>query len=149
MEHVPVVTAALNPLWWIVPIILLAIFLKSPRFKGATGETLVRLAAHLRLPSESYHSIHNVTLRSLDGTTQIDHIIVSRFGIFVVETKHMKGWIFGTESDAQWTQKIFKKSFGFQNPLRQNYKHVKALEAALGVPGRAIHSVVASLDKYL
>jgi hypothetical protein len=77
-----------------------------------------------------------------DGTTQIDHIFVSCFGIFVVETKNMKGWIFGAENQAQWTQKIFRKSFRFQNPLRQNYKHAKALEAALDVPPETIHSVV-------
>ena len=29
------------------------------------------------------------------GTTQIDHILVSKYGIFVIETKNRKGWIFG------------------------------------------------------
>ena len=111
-------------------------------FKGILGETLVRLAARLRLPDDTYHSLHNITLPTPDGTTQIDHIFVSRFGIFVVETKNMKGWIFGSENQAQWTQLIFKKKFKFQNPLRQNYKHVKALEASLNVPSAAIKSVV-------
>ena len=54
----------------------------------------------------------------------------------------MKGWIFGGEHQALWTQKIYRKSFRFQNPLRQNYKHVKALEKALDVPAEVIHSVV-------
>jgi hypothetical protein len=134
--------ASLSPLWWLVPIIVVIGVLNSPWFKGAIGEVLVRLAARLRLPSDTYHGVHNVTLRTPDGTTQIDHIIVSRFGVFVVETKHMKGWIFGAERDAQWTQKIFRRSFKFQNPLRQNHKHVKALEAALGIPANVIHSVI-------
>src|SRR5690606_6749578 len=64
------------------------------------------------------------------------------YGIFVVETKNMKGWIFGGEFQAEWTQKIFKKTFKFQNPLRQNYKHIKALEEALDIPSTAIHSVI-------
>ncbi|MDZ7854092.1 MAG: nuclease-related domain-containing protein [Halomonas sp.] len=80
------------------------------------------------MPAETYKPIHNVTLPTPDGSTQIDHIFVSRFGIFVVETKNMKGWIFGDKDQAQWTQKIYRKSFRFQNPLRQNYKHVKSLE---------------------
>lgn len=129
-------------LWWVIPILLVIAVFKTPWFKGVLGEALVKFAARLRLPTETYHPIHNVTLPTPDGTTQIDHIFVSRFGIFVVETKNMKGWIFGSESQAQWTQKIFKKSFKFQSPLRQNYKHVKALEAALDVPSEAIHSVV-------
>jgi restriction system protein len=59
----------------------------------------------------------------------------------------MKGWIFGGEDEAQWTQKIFKKFFKFQNPLRQNYKHVKALELALDVPPETIRSVVVFAGK--
>lgn len=142
MDFHPIVNAAASPLWWLVPLILVIGLLQSRWFKGVTGEALVRLAAHLRLPSDAYRFVHNVTLQTPDGTTQIDHILVSRFGIFVVETKHMKGWIFGSERDAQWTQKIFRASFQFQNPLRQNYKHVKALEAVLDIPVDLIHSIV-------
>jgi len=116
--------------------------LRSARFRGLTGEALVQLAARLRLPSDTYHRFHNVTLPAPDGTTQIDHVLISKFGVFVIETKHMKGWIFGAEHDGQWTQRIFRSSFKFQNPLRQNYKHLKALEAVLGIPAHTIHSVV-------
>lgn len=129
-------------LWWVVPILLVVRIFSSPWFKGLTGEVLVKFAARLRLPAEIYHPIHNVMLPTPDGTTQIDHIFVSCFGIFVVETKNMKGWIFGGENQAQWTQKIFNQTFKFQNPLRQNYKHQKALEAALGVPIEVIRSVI-------
>lgn len=129
-------------LWWIIPFLLIVAFLKTAWFKGLLGESLVKFGAHIRLPTDVYHPIHNVTLPTPDGTTQIDHIFVSRFGIFVVETKNMKGWIFGGEHQAQWTQKVFKNSFKFQNPLRQNYKHVKTLEAALDVPPETIHSVI-------
>jgi restriction system protein len=141
MDYLPIINQIFK-LWWLIPILLAIGVLKSPWFKGILGEALVKLAAKLKLPADSYHPIHNVTLPTPDGTTQIDHIFVSRFGIFVVETKNMKGWIFGGENQAQWTQKIFKQSFKFQNPLRQNYKHVKALEATLDVPPEAIHSVV-------
>lgn len=142
MDYSPIVNEALKVLWWLVPAMLVIGFFKSSWFKGMLGEALVKLAAKLRLPADTYHPIHNVTLSTPDGSTQIDHIFVSCFGIFVVETKNMKGWIFGGENQAQWTQKIFKKSFKFQNPLRQNYKHTKALESVLDVASEAIHSVV-------
>lgn len=141
MDYSPIVNEVFK-LWWVIPILLFISIFKTPWFKGVLGEALVKLAAKLRLPEETYHRIHNVTLPTPDGTTQIDHIFVSRFGIFAVETKNMKGWIFGGENQTQWTQRIFKKSFKFQNPLRQNYKHVKALEAALEVPPESIHSVI-------
>ncbi|TCS36412.1 NERD domain-containing protein [Reinekea marinisedimentorum] len=141
MDYSPIINQVFK-LWWLLPIMFIIGFFKTPWFKGQVGEALVRFAAKLRLPEETYQRIHNVTLPTPDGTTQIDHIFVSPFGIFVVETKNMKGWIFGNEKQAQWTQKIYKKSFKFQNPLRQNYKHVKALEAALDLPPETIHSVV-------
>ncbi len=55
----------------------------------------------------------------------------------------MKGWIFGSEKQAEWTQKIFRKHSRFQNPLRQNLKHCKAVEALLQVPPESLHSLVA------
>lgn len=132
-------------LWWVIPILLVLILVRlltAARSRAWRGEAFVRSAARRWLPEESYRALHNVTLPTLDGTTQIDHIIVSRFGIFVLETKAMTGWIFGGENQARWTQKIFHSSYRFQNPLRQNYKHIKALEAALGGPSSSIHSVV-------
>lgn len=146
MDYSPIINEVFQ-LWWLIPIVLLIGVFKSAWFKGVLGESLVKFVARLRLPAETYHPIHNVTLPTPDGTTQIDHIFVSCFGIFVVETKNMKGWIFGGEYQAQWTQKIFKESFKFQNPLRQNYKHLKALEAALDVPPETIHSVVAFVGR--
>ena len=110
--------------------------------KGFVGELIIRFFAKLFLASDKYTRFHNVTLPTPDGTTQIDHIFVSRFGVFVVETKNMTGWIFGSEREKQWTQKIYKQTFKFQNPLRQNYKHVKALEKALNVPFDSVHSVI-------
>ena len=54
----------------------------------------------------------------------------------------MKGWIFGTANQKNWTQKICKHTNKFQNPLHQNYKHVKTLEALLDTPSAANHSLV-------
>lgn len=128
-------------LLFIVAIVISAL-LKLPAIKGFFGEKSVQVFTSLRLDGAVYHRIDNVTLVSAGGTTQIDHVFVSEYGIFVVETKNMKGWIFGGENHAQWTQTIFRKSSKFQNPLHQNYRHVKALEALLSVSPAAIHSVV-------
>lgn len=122
--------------------IVVAALLKSPEAKGYFGEKSVQLFTSLHLDSAVYQRIDNITLGSAVETTQIDHVFVSEYGVFVVETKNMKGWIFGGENNAEWTQRIFKKSSKFQNPLRQNYKHVKALQALLALPPTAIHSVV-------
>lgn len=142
MDLSPILQPLFNALWYLIPLAILAGVLKSPWFKGMFGEFQVNLAARLFLPKNEYHLIKDVTLRTEGGTTQIDHIIVSRFGVFVIETKNMKGWIFGSANQKTWTQKIYKHTNRFQNPLRQNYKHVKTLEALLNIPVDAIHSLV-------
>ena len=129
-------------IWWVIPLLVIVTLFKFPVVKGMYGELLVALMLRLFLDKDRYHRLHNVTLPTIDGTTQIDHLVVSEFGIFVIETKNMRGWIFGSENQAQWTQKIFKKTVRFQNPSRQNYKHTKAVEAVTGLESDRVHSVV-------
>ena len=142
MDFSPIIQQVFGALWYLIPLAILAGILKSPWFKGLTGEFLVNTAARLFLPKDEYHLIKDVTLPADGGTTQIDHIIVSRYGVFVIETKNMKGWIFGSANQKTWTQKIYKHTNKFQNPLHQNYKHIKTLEALLDIPASAIHSLV-------
>jgi restriction system protein len=54
----------------------------------------------------------------------------------------MKGWIFGSERQKIWTQQIYGHKTKFQNPLHQNYKHVKTLETALNLGSDKIISVI-------
>ena len=142
MDYSIILRPVIDTLTWLLPAMLLIGLLKSPWAKGHIGELLVRLFAHWQLDKQTYRRLHNVTLNTPDGTTQIDHVFLSPYGIFVLETKNMSGWIFGSEKQAQWTQKLYKRTFKFQNPLRQNYKHLKALEATLGVNPEHLHSVI-------
>jgi predicted RNA-binding Zn-ribbon protein involved in translation (DUF1610 family) len=122
--------------------LILIAFLKSPFMKGVFGEQLVNLAAKLFLDKRIYTLFENVTLPTEDGTTRIDHIIVSRYGVFVIETKNMKGWIFGSPQQKTWTQKIYRHTSTFQNPLHQNYKHTQTLQMALGLEADKLFPVV-------
>jgi uncharacterized protein YukJ len=62
----------------------------------------------------------------------------------VIESKHYSGWIFANASWPTWTQVIYYYKQKFQNPLRQNYKHIKAIQKVLDfVPSEHIHSLVA------
>lgn len=115
----------------------------TAKAKGKFGENSVILMKKIFLDSKIYTDINDVTLQTPTGTTQIDHVIVSKFGIFVVETKNMSGWIFGSPNQPNWTQSLpGGKKFRFQNPLHQNYKHTKTLETFLGIDHEFIHSVV-------
>lgn len=110
--------------------------------KGWWGELIISITQKIFLDSDTYKPINNAIIPTSDGTTQIDHIIVSRYGIFVTETKNYKGWIFGDEHSPTWTQSIYGKKSKFQNPLRQNYKHTKALSEFLGIEHDKFFSIV-------
>lgn len=142
MQLSQIIINFLTTFWYFIPIAILLAVIKTPWFKGVMGEFIVNCLSKIFLNKNEYHLIKNVTLPTDDGTTQIDHIIISKYGIFVVETKNMKGWIFGQPKQKMWTQKIFKHSSKFQNPLHQNYKHVKTIETILGLDPKQLHSVI-------
>lgn len=121
--------------WWLlIPLAaLLGYLVRSNqvyRFQNC-GEELLRNRIVNYLPTSSWHLLNNVTLKTADGTTQIDHVLVSRYGVFVIETKHYSGWLFGDAKSKQWTQVIYGTKHQFQNPLHQNYKHIKAVQELL------------------
>jgi hypothetical protein len=119
--------------WILLLVVLLGIFkLFKPFLKGKLGEFAVATHVKLYLKDPQYILLNDLTLPDGAGaTTQIDHLLLSPYGIFVIETKNYKGWIFGSEHQKQWTQKIYKNSYKFQNPIHQNYKHIKVLQQVL------------------
>lgn len=143
----------MNNLIWLLVLVmavamavsLLGAFLRSPSFKGKMGEAAVRSRLGRELDSETYTEFHDLMIPSRHGTTQIDHVYISKYGIFVVETKNYTGWIFGSEKQARWTQVVYKEKHYFQNPLRQNYAHIKALAALLNLPDSKFHSLAVFL----
>ena len=114
----------------------------GPQFTGWFGELKTAFAQKLFLPSSDYVDLNNVTIKTYRGTTQIDHVIISRYGVFVVETKSMSGWIFGSEGEPFWTKTNRGNKLRFQNPLQQNEGHIRALSNVARIPRERTHSVV-------
>jgi hypothetical protein len=118
-------------------------FWTARQFQLRTNAGEVMVADEINSGFRRPHKLfNNVTIASDDGTAQIDHILVADTGIFVIETKHYSGWIFGRPNDRYWTQTIFKTKFRFLNPLHQNYGHVKALQALFTLPESAFIPIV-------
>ncbi|MGP6087905.1 NERD domain-containing protein [Antarctobacter jejuensis] len=116
-----------------VGVAFLYFHLKSPTVIGAAGERRVNATLRKNLNEQDYIVLEDLTLPTSHGTTQIDHIVLSRFGVFVIETKNMSGWIFGGKNQARWTQVMRGHKSQFQNPLRQNYHHVKVVQDLIGI----------------
>lgn len=65
-------------------------------------------------------------------TTEIDVLLVCSKGLFVFESKNYTGWIFGNETQRNWTQIIYDDKYRFYNPIMQNASHIEHLKNLLG-----------------
>jgi len=111
-------------------------------FRGWTGEQRGVLAQIFFLDHRVYAPFNNVILATATGTTQIDHVVVSRHGIFVVEAKNWRGLIQGNETDPEWTQVLGRKRYKQQNPLHQNCRHMQAVVEVLGGEAHMVIPVI-------
>ena len=93
--------------------------------KGRVGEMRVELSLGSTLEGKQY-VINNLVLNVGENkTSQIDHILINRNGVFVIETKNYEGRIYGSENQHEWTQVL---AYGhvknkFYNPIKQNNTH--------------------------
>ena len=97
-------------------------------------ERYVALQLMKSFPSGEYRVLSNVLIpfKGRIGTSQIDHIVVSIYGIFCIETKSHKGWIFGSKVRKIFTQHLFRKNYPIiPNPVIQNETHIRALNELL------------------
>ena len=117
----------------IVIVVLIIVYnIKKHKIKGAIGESNVASTLR-RLPSDEYKVLNNVLIKSGGRSSQIDHVIVSIYGVFVIETKKFSGWIHGNEKSQSWTQTFYKKRRKFRNPIKQNWSHIFALKDYLSL----------------
>ena len=110
--------------------------------RGWFGEKKTTFSMWWSLDKKVYRRFHDLIIPANNGTTQIDHILVSPYGLFIVETKNKKGWIFGSEDRAKWTQLIYRKKYSFQNPLRQTFRQKRVLSEYLELHESLIHEVI-------
>ena len=113
------------------------------KLKGNRGEKWVAWRLK-RLKAPNYLVINDLLLRSGANSTQIDHVVVSIYGIFVIETKYYKGWIYGGAESEYWTQNIYGHKYQMRNPVIQNQGHIRAIKRLLNLrEGIPVYSIVA------
>lgn len=109
----------------------------SNKIKGLVGEFSVRNILNC-LPEDKYFLLNDKLLKNTANTTQVDHIVASIYGIFVIETKNYSGTVYGNEYADKWTQYICGHKYPFHNPIKQNYAHIEAI--------RKLHPVLNDLN---
>lgn len=116
------------------------LILKSPKYKGKSGENIVSKILH---DMEGYNYIlDNIMINDNGKSRQIDHILISQQGVFVIETKNYGGIIYGREKSTQWKQYLNQKCFEFKNPIHQNYGHQEIVKKVLEDVTDKVYSVV-------
>lgn len=63
--------------------------------------------------------------------TEIDSVVITRFGFIVIETKHFSGTLIGHHGQDQWTLQFKHHKRSMYSPIRQNQTHIYALNKAL------------------
>ena len=100
-------------------------WLKGRRGERRVGRTLRRLCRR-----GDFRLLNDIYIKSCDKESQIDHILIGKTGIFVIETKTYKGLILGNERDKEWVQNLYGEHT-FYNPVRQNWGHIRTLKYLL------------------
>ena len=124
------IKSLINPTNIIIFILLILVTIFYKRIRGFMGEFWVKQELK-KLPKDKYIILNDIMIKSSKGTHQIDYIIISKYGIFVVEMKNYYGLITGEEHQNKWIQHLGKNKYYFNNPIHQNYGHIKALEELL------------------
>lgn len=101
----------------------------APSRIGELGEHKINIQLD-QLPKDC-KSLSDLLLpnpKSRTGYAQIDHVVISPYCLFVIETKNYNGEIKGGRADQQWS---VSNRYKMYNPLKQNYGHIKAIESLL------------------
>lgn len=116
-------------------------FIKVFFNKGAYGEFGASLCLQ---KTPFYHKVlYNCYIPMKDNnTTEIDLILLSEKGIYVIENKYYGGWIFGDEASKNWCETFKGKKYFFYNPIKQNKTHIKYLDKILNIGVENYMSVI-------
>lgn len=131
-----------NKLWfWILIILDILLTKYYSKLIGLAGELWVKLELK-KLPKD-YLILNDVMIETKDESThQVDHIVVSKYGIFVIETKQYNGYIKGNDYDKKWEVYLGKQKYYVTNPVHQNYGHMKSLQEVLSLNENIFISIV-------
>lgn len=89
--------------------------------QGSNGERYI--AKLLQELPEGYRVLNDLLLKYEGYTVQIDHIIISEYGVIVIETKNFRGMIYGSGENKRWTQVNISNKRRFYSPTIQNNRH--------------------------
>lgn len=138
----------MNKLFIIIIVLVLLFFiakaiLNSPKFKGIKGENKVKRKLGNSIPNKKY-VLSDIIIKEGENTSQIDHIVINEYGIYVIETKNYSGTIYGNDYDQEWTQVLQygKVKNKFYSPVKQNLTHINRIKSIINMDNIPVKSIV-------
>lgn len=131
-------------LLFFVALLVFAIWSKRTYARRRGDWTESKVAKQLaKLPKDEYIVLNDLMLPTSYGRTQIDHVVLSLYGVYVIETKNYTGTLIGNEKSEQWEQNINGFMYKTANALRQNKAHISAVRSHASVQANVpIHNIV-------
>ena len=111
------------------------IFEAPEKRAGRLGEYVATDAIESVLREDDY-LFTNISLSYDDQPTELDNVVVNKYGVFIIETKTYKGRLYGKEDDYKW---IKYKDDGYGNTYKMEVKN----------PIKQVRRQIHILSKYL
>lgn len=113
--------------------------------KGKLGEKIV--ASELEKINGDKKILNDIMINDQGKSRQIDHIAITEYGVFVIETKNYAGSIYGNEKSYEWKQYLRRKEFKMLNPVHQNYAHYQIVKKAIYDESIYVEPIVVFTDR--
>jgi len=115
------------------------IFEPPERRAGRRGEAIAKDAISQVLREDDY-LLSNIAVSTPEQRTELDNVVVNKFGVFIIEVKNYKGKLVGSEDDFEWKKykitdagNIYEKAV--KNPIRQVRRQIYILAKYLDYYG--------------
>lgn len=107
-------------------LIIWGIILQLPKTRGWAFEKTIGVLLSL-LPKKDYTVMNDLYFRDGRSSCQIDHLVISPYGVFVIEAKNYLGVIAGDGRDRMLRRKVLGMNYKIRNPIDQNDWHIRYL----------------------
>lgn len=147
LNSIPLIAANIVALLLVIFLLTSWLGYNLPGFKGVFAEYKLNQLLRWRLSKQYLHFRKLKLFTAKDELTEIDHLVLCPYGIFVIAVRSDRGRIGGSETAANWSRHYFGATKQLMNPLHQNFKNVEAVKHLLQLQGtdtvQAVHSVIA------
>jgi hypothetical protein len=124
-EYLPAELTETHLLLLIVAVLLLLLLLFVYRRRRTDDRSLSRIFSAI-----AFERIDGLVLpNGDDGEIQIDHLLLTAYGLLIIDVKDVIGTVFGSDKMQDWTVISDSRRFTFANPQPALYDRIAAVRA--------------------